>query len=345
LGVCADNGSEHIPSGEAASITHIASVFSSLMTAANNKGDPWLRNAHAKGHGCVRAYLNISSKLDPSLQQGIFQPGKSYPTFIRYSNGAGRGFAPLSTNKSDALPDNRGMAIKIFITNTSTQDFLYTTDRNGFLPDAKTAEGFFTAVSKGKLPLAAFLATHPAVAKNLGLLGVNGITSNLLKTTFWQQVPSRYGARAAKFRITPCAQNSKLPDGPSTLKNFLADNLHANLASGATACYSIAVQFFDSDKTTPIEDSTAQWNTQWFNIATLGIEAYAARYSFGPKQLAFCDYMSFNPWHTTVQHQPLGCLNRIRHTVYTNDASHRHVLQKQRDSEVTLNDWRAFPKL
>jgi len=342
----ADNGSEHPPPDEGPRIANIANLFSDEMNGASQNGEPWLRNAHAKGHGCVRAWLNVSSGLDRSLQDGIFTAGSSYPVFIRYSNGGGRGFSRLfPTNKSDALPDNRGMALKVFLPSGQTQDFLFTTDRNGFLPDAKTAEGFFTAVNKGTFNLGLFFAAHPIVAKNFALLGVNGVTSNLLKTEFWQQVPSRYGQRAVKFFLQPCSQNANLPDGPSTFKNFLMDNLKANLASSATACYTLMVQFFDTDQTTPIEDSTVQWNTPWYTIATLEIESYASRYAFQPRQLGFCDFMSFNPWHTIPEHQPLGSLNRIRKAVYTGDATHRHSLQRQSDQEVTVTDWRNFPNL
>jgi hypothetical protein len=343
--VGADNGKEYPPSDEPQRIGRITSLFSSLMSNAASKGEPWLRNAHAKGHACVRARLNVSSSLTSALAQGVFVPGASYPAFIRYSNGVGRGFSGLNANKSDIVPDNRGLALKLFLKDGSTQDFLMTTDRNGFLPDAATAEGFFTAVSKGTFALGTFLALHPSVAANFALLGLHGATLNLLKATFWQQVPSRYGARAAKFMLQPCDQNSRLPDGPNTFKNFLADNLKANLASSAKACYTFLVQFFDADNTTPIEDATVQWNTQWWPVATLEIEAYASQSSFGDNQQAFCESMSFNPWHTKPEHQPLGCLNRIRKPVYTGDATHRHNLNHQKDKEVTIADWNAFPNL
>jgi len=339
------NGQEKPPPDEPARILNIGNIFATEMNDAAKRGEGWLRNAHAKQHACVRARFNVSRSLSSDLSQGIFVPGASYPAFLRYSNGAGRGFVNLSPNKSDVLPDNRGLGLKFFLPQGTAQDFLLTTDRNGFLPDAETAEGFFKSVSRGPVVLAAWLLVHPTVAKNLALLGLNGITTNLLKTVFWQQVPSRYGARAAKFMLQPCSDNSKLPDGPKGLKNFLADNLYNNLQGSARACYTFLVQFYESDSSTPIEDSTVQWNTPWSSVGTLEIESFASRWSFGQNQMAFCDYMSFNPWHAVPEHQPLGSLNRIRQRVYTDDASRRHLLRGKLDAEVTVRDWDRFPDL
>ncbi len=59
---------------------------------------------------------------DPLLTLGLFDisnPSNNYsagfyPTFIRFSNGVGHGFAPVSSvNNSDIVPDVRGMALKI----------------------------------------------------------------------------------------------------------------------------------------------------------------------------------------------------------------------------------------
>lgn len=68
------NGSENAPPDEGPRIAHIGQIFSNLMDSAAKSGDHWLRNAHAKGHACVRARLNVTSNLSPELQQGRISP-------------------------------------------------------------------------------------------------------------------------------------------------------------------------------------------------------------------------------------------------------------------------------
>lgn len=67
---------------------------------------------HAKSHGCLTAKFNIlfDRALDPSREtyKGLFdtQNRSSYEAIVRFSNGVG-------TDEHDALPDVRGMAIKL----------------------------------------------------------------------------------------------------------------------------------------------------------------------------------------------------------------------------------------
>lgn len=88
------------------------------MLNLSSHASQWLREAHAKQHGCVIAYVTPDSNLASNLAQGIFAVNTTYPAFIRFSNGVGRGFLPSSTpnfaNESDAIPDIRGMGLKLF---------------------------------------------------------------------------------------------------------------------------------------------------------------------------------------------------------------------------------------
>jgi hypothetical protein len=96
----------------------VTSIFTSETQNQNKAGlsGEWLRNAHAKQHGCIQAFLTPLDNLSPALAQGIFSHNTSYPAFIRFSNGMGRGFVPLTgaANQSDVVPDIRGMGIKLF---------------------------------------------------------------------------------------------------------------------------------------------------------------------------------------------------------------------------------------
>ena len=65
------------------------------------------RDAHPKAHGCVRAELQVPATLPDRFTKGIFQPGKTYPALIRFSNGS------RNPDRADIKGDARGMAIKV----------------------------------------------------------------------------------------------------------------------------------------------------------------------------------------------------------------------------------------
>ncbi|MEB0151248.1 catalase, partial [Pseudomonas sp. CCC2.2] len=67
----------------------------------------YLRDAHAKAHGCVKASVQVLDGLDPALRQGVFaSPGKTWQAVMRLSNGN-------AYPQFDSIRDARGMAIKL----------------------------------------------------------------------------------------------------------------------------------------------------------------------------------------------------------------------------------------
>src|SRR5262249_58995456 len=68
------------------------------------KGNP-------KTQGAPAGDLKINKTLPADLAVGVFEPGKTYDAVIRFSNGD-----PQTQN--DALPDARGMAVKLLPSGT-----------------------------------------------------------------------------------------------------------------------------------------------------------------------------------------------------------------------------------
>jgi len=42
-----------------------------------------------------------------------------------------------------------------------------------------------------------------------------------------------------------------------------------------------------------------------------------------PEALEHCEMLAFSPWHSLAAHQPLGSINRLRRSVYSESANHR----------------------
>jgi len=81
-------------------------AIAQLMFSHQMKIEPQSRDAHAKGHACASATINIEENIPENLRAGVFAAPGTYKALIRFSNGAG-------VTQTDALPDGRGMAIKI----------------------------------------------------------------------------------------------------------------------------------------------------------------------------------------------------------------------------------------
>jgi hypothetical protein len=84
------------------------------------------RSVHAKGHGLLRAELEVAGGLPPTLAQGVFEKPGRYPVAMRFSTSPG-------DLMDDSVSTPRDLAVKIIgvkgdrlpgSENDSTQDFL-----------------------------------------------------------------------------------------------------------------------------------------------------------------------------------------------------------------------------
>jgi hypothetical protein len=135
-------------------LTAAVTMFKIAMATAPDR-----RDAHAKGHGCARAELTVANELPAALRAGFLaEPGKTYPTIVRLSNGAGQS-AP------DRAPDGRGMALKIIggaasgnILGTGfTQDFLMINNPRFFLGSLADFAKFNLVIAQDRKPDRFFL--------------------------------------------------------------------------------------------------------------------------------------------------------------------------------------------
>ena len=98
---------EQIPADEAGMTQDVIQTAVRIVDQ-HREGTRYLRDAHAKAHGCVKAEVKVLPELAQSLRQGVFsEPGKTWQAMIRLSNGN-------AYPQFDSLHDARGMAIKLF---------------------------------------------------------------------------------------------------------------------------------------------------------------------------------------------------------------------------------------
>jgi len=97
---------EQVPADEAARTQDIIQTAVRIVDQ-HREGTRYLRDAHAKAHGCVKAQVQVLNDLSPPLRQGVFAtPGQTWQAVVRLSNGN-------AYPQFDSIRDARGMAIKL----------------------------------------------------------------------------------------------------------------------------------------------------------------------------------------------------------------------------------------
>jgi hypothetical protein len=82
-----------------------------------------------------------------------------------------------------------------------------------------------------------------------------------------------------------------------------------------------------------VEDSMTEWKeaqAPFYQVATILIPQQNFDTS---EQNAFCENLSFSPWHALPDHKPLGIVNRLRKVIYDQISRTRHEMNSTRRQE------------
>lgn len=290
-----------------------------------------LRDAHPKAHGCVEAEFIVDpSGLPVEAQVGVFAARRAFHAWIRFSNGD-------PTPQSDTVPDVRGMAIKLTGVNgpkilqteqaATTQDFIMISHEVFF---ARNAQEFLIVFGLTKNDS----TVEPLRPKFAGELAIFAATQenqmrNPLAGRYFSTVPFRLGDLRVKYQAAALSQVAQ-PQPPLS-PTFLQEAMKAQLDKGE-ARFSFSVQLYKDDATTPIEDPTVPWPTPPIQVATIVIPPQDFTTD---ERKRFCENLSFTPWHSLPEHEPLGAVNAIRKPVYDAVSAERHALQNAPRVEPT----------
>jgi hypothetical protein len=300
---------------EAAQFLRFANEMRDIQAKqAKDHAQPIERGFHAKAHGCLWGQLVPRQARDPRTQFGIFsEPSVSRPVWVRFSNGVG-------WSQDDRDNDARGMAVKVMGVagkkyapdEDQTQDFLMT---NAPTPVGKNADEFMTfahANASGLFPSLLFLVAHPRSAAP-ALLRTSAIASTVTEQ-YWSGGAYHLGAhQAIKYTAKPCdgsASRAPRHDNPDYLRTDLID------AAKGGVCYTLYAQFQVDPDRTPIENAAKEWAEDVAPLVPMADIMLPAQAIDTPRERAFCDSLSFSPWHAVAAHKPMGHINRARRFVY-----------------------------
>ena len=296
----------------------------------------YLRDAHAKAHGCVKAEVQVLPELPGELRQGVFsEPGKTWQATMRLSNGN-------AYPQFDGIRDARGMAIKLFDVRgkqllsdrqgRSEQDFVMFSHPNFFVSNVAEYRQNVAAQADGKKMMAFFPGWDPRAWQVrhlfIALATLAPAPSSPTQTTYFSVSPYKFGEANAKFRVMPDPDNCpayNLPEQNRKLPNFLRNALHQQLSTDRMpACFALQIQRQDANKYMPIEDTSIEWSEGDAPFETVARIKVPAQDFDTPALNLQCDNQSFNPWFGVEAHRPIGGINRLRKAVYEAVSDYRH---------------------
>lgn len=162
--------------------------------------------------------------------------------------------------------------------------------------------------------------------------------SNPLYVQYFSAAPFLFGPRQVmKFSAKPSGEStvSELPENPAD--NYLQDALIEAMSNDKDVSFDFMVQIRSGGNDLGIENASSLWDESkypFIKLAKIIIPAPQAEID-AVENLEHCENLIFTPWHSLVEHQPIGSINRLRKPVYQASASHR--LDTINDDEV-IND-------
>ena len=319
----------------------VALLKAQMLRFYGKNNEKQLRQIHPKMNGCIKAEFIIEKNLPEELKVGIFKEEKSFPAWIRFSNGDTK---PLPDWKKDI----RGFAIKIMNVqgekiveskiNGGNQDFILMNTKNFVAKDVKS---FFRILKVVTVPYkpGTFFPKLFAILRSIPILvraGKAKIKSNHpFEIYYFSTVPFRFGdeTKAVKYAVLPSDKN-QLEYTDKKSEDFLRANMVATLLKHEIV-YDFFIQFQTDPVKMPIEDPTVVWDSPYIKMATIRIPTQVFD---TPAQNDFGDNLSFNSWHTLPEHRPLGNFNRARKIIYGEMYAFRHRHNKIIDVEPEAGD-------
>ncbi|QKV91012.1 peroxidase [Streptomyces sp. NA02950] len=290
-----------------------------------------LRTFHAKAAlGVENARLRFRDDLPPELCVGYARPGAEYPAVVRLSNAGG-------TERHDASPDLRGMAVRVQAGPEETHDLLATSfpvshaaDAREFVAFAKAMAGATSTVEQAfglfvRLPLAVGWGTADRMRRNVRTATRHTVGS-LARETFWSRGAILWGgAGPVRYQLRPAPGGTPAPPPDRGDPDYLHHELALRLATGDIA-FELCVQRYRDEHRTPVEDGSVEWlesDAPVVPVALLTVPRQDLDSAGARCAARRVEQLAFNPWHTTEEFRPLGNLNRARKAAYEAAAAHR----------------------
>ena len=150
--------------------------------------------------------------------------------------------------------------------------------------------------------------------------------ANPLGIQYFSAAPFLFGSdRVMKFSVKPCAEvpPTEVPDHPT--ENYLRDVMTETMNRNESIHFDFMVQVRSEGDDLGIENASSLWSEAkypFISLAKITIPAPQPEID-SEENKAHCEQLAFTPWHSLVEHQPIGSINRLRKSVYQASSEHR----------------------
>jgi catalase len=324
---------ETIPPDEADDIQRVVQAMEMILAQGRAKSGQFRADVHVKTHGYVPGELRVLPNLPEELAQGLFASDAVYPAVARFSNAA-------SQAQPDAIPDGRGMAIKVLGVQGDTlspdqvggptQDFVMINHPVFFARNVKDYLRFEKVLTqagdsslgtlKEALTGGDWNPLHWHWREMLTVARIAGqLPAHPASNTYFSMAPIRFGNYVAKYRVKPAGDRhdsylelvQRLGSEADAMRLALEETLRTQ-----ELLFEFQVQLRTSEQSMPIEDATIQWPESESPFRTVAHLLLPRQEIASLRQQEACQKLSFNVWHALAAHRPLGGINRVRRWAY-----------------------------
>ncbi len=327
------NDVETIPHDEDEDIYSVIQALKFILARSQLKTGEFRADVHVKTHGYADAELRVLPNLPDELAQGLFEHDGLYNAVVRFSNAA-------SQPQFDAIPDGRGMAIKVLGVKGDvvlideqrgrTQDFVMINHPVFFARNVKDYLRFEQVIRQAddnplvtlqeSLTAGDWNPLHWHWREMLTVAAIAGQPpAHPASNTYFSMSPIRFGNYVVKYRAKPAGdrQYSYL----DLVQQFATESNAMRLALEETlrtqeVLFEIQVQLRTCDRTMPVEDATIEWPESESPYRTVAHLLLPRQEIELLRQQEAYKYLSFNVWHALAAHRPLGGINRVRRLAY-----------------------------
>ena len=346
---------ETIPADEADDIQRVIQAMELILARTQAKSGEFRADVHVKSHGYAQGELRVLPNLPDELAQGLFEHEGVYRTVVRFSNAA-------SQLQADAIPDGRGMAIKVLEVEGEmvladeqsgpTQDFLMINHPVFFARNVKDflriervlveADDNSLAMARGALTGGDWNPLHWHWREMLVVARIAGqLPAHPASNTYFSASPIRFGKHVAKYRAKPAGDRrdsyldlvKRLGSDADAMRLALEETLRTE-----QVLFEFQVQLRTSEQTMPIEDVTVQWPESESPYRTVARLLLPRQEIASLLQQLDCQNLAFNVWHALAAHRPLGGINRVRRWAYPVSSAWRRQQTRMKSKAPTSTD-------
>ncbi len=318
---------ERVQPDEEASLQSIIDTFQQQMRGLWKPGG-FERGGNTKTHGIVRAEFIVHDGLRPEFRHGIFAQPKTYRAWVRFS-GPGPyvtpdiddvGFMSISI-KLMGVP-----GLKLMDEEKFTQDMFGVSTPTFVTPNTRE-NALLQLESLKNASIFYFVNFHRPHVLDFIMQGLWLKTqSSPFEAPYFSCVPYLLGeGQAMQYSVWP-KSNKKTPIPRLPLRppdDYLRNAMVVALNQGDVEL-DIRLQLQTDPHLMPIENNAVLWPERLsprVSVATLRIPKQKFD---SPAQIAFARRLSYNPWHCTAEHRPLGNQSRARRRMYYELSKFRH---------------------